>query len=140
MPQLDFIIIFPQIFLIVDNFLFDLYNTYLFFFLPIFVKTLKARKRIILENSMLLVSTQNKFISKQAYLNNLLNKNFYLIKSILETELGSIFSSKNILDLNSVDIKLVKVIYNTTLYYDLNILDSVPLSPKFSFLNFKDKF
>nr|WDA66148.1 ATP synthase F0 subunit 8 [Lithothamnion corallioides] len=137
MPQLDLIIIFPQIFWLLLIF-FCTYTILVHFFLPIFVKSLKARKRIILENSALLLNTQKKFDLRQVFLNNLLNKNFYLVKSILETEISNIFSPKNKFDLNLLDIKIAKVLYYNTLYYDTNILDSVPLNPKFSYLNFKE--
>lgn len=136
MPQLDFTIILPQIFWLLLAFFF-VYTVLVYFFLPIFIKSLKVRKYIVLENSLLLEKTQNKFFLKQAYLNDLLNKNFHLIKSILETEILNIFSSKNKFNLNSIDTKIVKVIYYITLYHNTSILDSISLSPKFSFLKFK---
>lgn len=137
MPQLDFVIIFPQVFWLFTIF-FLVYTIIVYFFLPIFVKSLKARKRIVLENSSLLLNTQSNFALKQVRLNDLLNKNFYLIKSTLEVEVFNVFFSKNKLDLNYVDTKIVKAVHDIVLYYDVNILDSIPLSPKFSSISFKE--
>lgn len=137
MPQLDFSIIFPQVFYLFVTF-FLVYTILVYFFLPIFIKSLKSRKRIVLENSKLLISTQNNFVTKQVYLNTILNKNFCLLKLTLETKILNIFFFKGSLDLNYVDIKLIKALYNIVLYYDMSVLDSVSLSPKFSFLSFKE--
>nr|UVF63021.1 ATP synthase F0 subunit 8 [Synarthrophyton patena] len=137
MPQLDFIIIFPQIFWLLIVFLFT-YIILSHFFLPIFIKTLKSRKYIILENTKILIKTQNKFNLKQTQLSFLLNRNFKLIKVMLETEIFSLFSEDSNIDLNLVNIKLIEALYYNILYYNSNVLDSIPLKLRLSHLKFNN--
>lgn len=137
MPQLDLIIVFPQIFWLLLIF-FLTYTIFTHFFLPLFVKSLKARKRIVLKNVELLTYTQKNLDLKKTQLNTLLNQNFDLIKSLLETELFNLFNKELIFDLSALDTKVVKVLYHNILYYDTNLLDSISLSPKFLTLTFKN--
>lgn len=131
MPQLDLIIVFPQIFWLLTIF-FLTYTVIVHFFLPLFVKSLKVRQRIIAKNTEIVIFTQKKFEEKQSKLNTVVNKNFYLIKLLLETEINSILSKELLLDLKTLDTKVIEALYYNTLYYDLNILSSIPLRPKFS--------
>lgn len=136
MPQLDLIIVFPQIFWLFITF-FLTYTIIIHFFLPLFIKSIKVRKCIVIENNKLLANTQKKIDIKQKELNHLINKNFYLIKLLLEMEIKKLFSENLMLDLNGVDIKMFKALYYNTIYYNINVLDSVLLSPKFSNLRFE---
>nr|WDA66140.1 ATP synthase F0 subunit 8 [Phymatolithon calcareum] len=131
MPQLDFIIVFPQIFWLLLTFFFT-YTTIICFFLPLFVKFLKTRKHIVIENTKLLLLTQKKIDTKQLQLSTTINQNFYLVKLFLETEIINLFSKDLALELNSIDTKVIEVLYYNTIYYDTNILDSIPLNPKFN--------
>ena len=135
MPQLDFIIVFPQIFWLLVVF-FSSYVILVHFFLPLFVKSLKVRRLIILENTKLLSLTQEKFYLKQNNLVLLLNKNFYLIKFMLESEVSTLFLQKAETDLNFLDSKIVEVLYYNILYNDVSVLSSIPLRSKFSYLKF----
>lgn len=135
MPQLDFIIIFPQIFWLIVVFFFT-YAILIHFFLPIFLKSLKIRKYILVENSKVLTSTQFKFDSKQRQLNLILNANFNKIKVMLEAEFFALFSDKSTFDLNSIDTKIVEALYYNILYHDLEVLDSITLNSTLSYVKF----
>lgn len=130
MPQLDFVIAFPQIFwLIVIFFLF--YTIIVHFFLPNFIKILRSRKQIVLENTKMLFSMKNKFNSKQILLNQTLETNFIKIRVLLENEISQFFSTKDLFELTSVNTKVALVLYYNILYYDINVLNSVSLKPNF---------
>lgn len=135
MPQLDFIIIFPQIFWLVIIFFFT-YAILIHFFLPVFLKSLKTRKYIITENSRILTVTQDKFNSKQKQINSILNANFTKIKLMLELEFFNLFTNNTNLDLNSIDTKIVEALYYNVLYHDYEILNSITLNPTLSYLKF----
>ncbi len=107
-------------------------------FLHVFIKSSKARKLIILENTILLLDLQRQFNLEPISLSNLIKRNFCLLKSTLDTEVLTILSSRSQIDLASIDMKIVEVLKYNTLYYDVNILDSVPLSPQFSCLSYKE--
>ncbi len=130
MPQLDFIIAFPQIFWLVVIF-FSLYTILVHFFLPTFIKLLKSRKQIVLENSQLLISLQKNFDLKQKNLNKLMEKNFLIIKEMLEKEIFNFFSGSFSINLVEVDKKIAKTLYCNLLYYDSNILEAISIKPKF---------
>jgi len=130
MPQLDFVIAFPQIFwLIVIFFMF--YTIVVHFFLPNFIKILKSRKQIVLENSKTLVELENRFNSKQLLLSGTLETNFIKIRILLEKDISQFFSTKNLFDLTLVDTKIAMALYYNILYYDTNVLESILLKPNF---------
>lgn len=134
MPQLDFIIFFPQVFWLIILFLF-LYVIVIHFFLPFFIKILKSRKYILKKNTELLLKNQLEFKVKQSKMNILLNKNFKKTKKIFEHQIFILFFLNSKFDWNLVDRKVVKVLYYNILYYDINVLKSIPL--KLKFLNIK---
>lgn len=130
MPQLDFVISFPQIFwLIVIFFMF--YTVVVHFFLPNFIKILKSRKQIVLENSKTLIELENKFNSKQLLLNRTLETNFIKIRILLEKDISQFFSTKNLFDSTLVNVKISTALYYNILYYDTNVLESIFLKPTF---------
>lgn len=130
MPQLDFIIAFPQIFWLVLTF-FGLYTFLVHFFLPNFIKLLKARKQIVTENNNTLLKLQNSFDSKQKSLNKTLENNFINIKIMLEKEISSSFTELNSFDLKLADKKIANALYQNVIYYDTNVLESIPIKPSF---------
>nr|YP_009138141.1 ATP synthase F0 subunit 8 [Calliarthron tuberculosum]AKG26271.1 ATP synthase F0 subunit 8 [Calliarthron tuberculosum] len=138
MPQLDFTIAFPQIFSLFFTF-FLLYGTITHFFLPIFVKSLKTRKNIIIENNNLMDNLRTKLLLKQNFVTSLLIKNILNIKQVLVNNILPVYIINSSFDFSSVNHKLAKALYHNTVYYDINILDSIILKPKFLNLkNFKD--
>lgn len=128
MPQLDFTPAFPQIFWLILIF-FSFYTIIVHFFLPNFIKLTKSRKLVVLENNKILLTIQNKFNLKQKFLNENLNRDFEKIKIMLEKQISTFFSTTNFYDLNSIDIKISKTLYENTLYYDTNVLKTIPLKP-----------
>lgn len=134
MPQLDFTIVFSQIFWLILIF-FILYIFVTHYFLPFFIKNIKSRKKILEINTNLILDLRLKLNLKHKNLEYVLVKNLECIKIMLQKKIYPFFNyySKNNLIL--VDEKLAKIIYYNTIYFDENIFNSVLLKPLF--LNFK---
>lgn len=130
MPQLDFTIAFPQIFWLVIIF-FSLYIFLVHFFLPSFIKSLKTRKHVITENLKRLLKLEIKFNSKQSSLNQILENNFLKIKVLLEKNVSIFFKTSYLFDLELVDKKISKALYNNVIYYNTNVIESIPIKPVF---------
>nr|YP_009660510.1 ATP synthase F0 subunit 8 [Corallina chilensis]QCS25458.1 ATP synthase F0 subunit 8 [Corallina chilensis] len=130
MPQLDFTIAFPQIFWLFFSFFF-LYSIIAHVFLPVFVKSLKVRKKIVVMNNESFNYLQKQLHLKQTSLANLLNKNIIEIRTSFEKNILPTFTTHATFDFDLINQKLAKVLYYNTLYCDLNVLDSIPLKPKF---------
>ena len=130
MPQLDFIIAFPQIFWLVIIF-FSLYTVLVHFFLPRFIKLLKARKQIVFENSLTLETLEKNFTLKQMNLNKIMENNLLKVKEMLEKEISNFFVNVFCIELKEVDKKIAKALYCNLLYYDSTILEAVSVKPKF---------
>nr|YP_011017677.1 ATP synthase F0 subunit 8 [Centroceras gasparrinii]WQF69500.1 ATP synthase F0 subunit 8 [Centroceras gasparrinii] len=134
MPQLDFVIIFPQIFWLCVCFAL-FYFILTFILLPNFLKALKIRRFILeknLQNFESIINLNNKSEGKKA---NLLNKNLLRLSS----NFLNLSRKLSHLSLNSqiIDIKIAKAILNLFLYCDHNILNNILFYPKN--LNFKPK-
>nr|YP_009348188.1 ATP synthase F0 subunit 8 [Corallina officinalis]APX55298.1 ATP synthase F0 subunit 8 [Corallina officinalis]QJF58169.1 ATP synthase F0 subunit 8 [Corallina officinalis]QJF58215.1 ATP synthase F0 subunit 8 [Corallina officinalis] len=139
MPQLDFTIAFPQIFWLFLSF-FLLYSIIVHVFLPIFVKSFKARKKLVIANNESFNHLQKQLHLKQTSLITLLNQNIIKIRTTFEKNILPTFTSDTTFDFDLINQKLAKVLYYNTLYCDLNVLDSIPLKPKFLNLrSFNDK-
>ena len=130
MPQLDFTTTFPQIFWLIITF-FSLYTILTHFFLPNFIKSLKARKQILVENADYFNYLQSMFDNKQKNLNKIIESNFLSIREMLENKLFLYFQETILVDLKLSDKKIAKALYNSILYYNLHTLDSVPIKPTF---------
>jgi Na+-driven multidrug efflux pump len=133
MPQLDFNTTFPQIFWLITIFFF-VYTSLVHFFLPSFIKLLKSRKNIILNNEKELSTLQNNFLEKQFFRKKLVQNNFSKLKNVLEKEFP-LFLTSTSMDFTPSDIKIASALYYNTLYYDTTILNSIHLKP--NFLNLK---
>nr|YP_009325918.1 ATP synthase F0 subunit 8 [Vertebrata lanosa]APC24959.1 ATP synthase F0 subunit 8 [Vertebrata lanosa] len=82
MPQLDILIILPQIFWFIIFFsIFYFILTY--YFLPIFLKTINSRKYFLENNKILENKLVNEVFNKRKLVSKELNLNFIKIKSIL---------------------------------------------------------
>lgn len=139
MPQLDFTIAFPQIFWLFLSF-FLLYSIIVHVFLPIFVKSFKAWKKLVIANNESFNHLQKQLHLKQTSLITLLNQNIIKIRTTFEKNILPTFTSDTTFDFDLINQKLAKVLYYNTLYCDLNVLDSIPLKPKFLNLrSFNDK-
>lgn len=123
MPQLDYIIIFPQIFWLFISFTF-LYIILTHFFLPKFLKFLKARKLIINENSSETFTAINKFNEKQILLKNLILTENTILNDFI------FLNVKSQLDTHLIDEKIAIALINITLYCDIQLLNLIFFYPK----------
>nr|YP_010027354.1 ATP synthase F0 subunit 8 [Sarcopeltis skottsbergii]QOS04475.1 ATP synthase F0 subunit 8 [Sarcopeltis skottsbergii] len=135
MPQLDRIIVFPQIFWLFVIFV-STYVILTHFFLPKFVKSLKSRKLIIEANNVELSALTSKIVSKQLLLKQLLLNNLMIIDDSLNCELSI---SDNLLKLNlhKVDEKMGIAAFNASLYCDVHLFNCISFYPKFLNNTFK---
>ena len=132
MPQLDILIVLPQIFwLIIIFILFYFILTY--YFLPIFLKTIKSRKKLSNYNQ-----TINSNLIKDILLNrkNVLSDlyvNFNTIKSIVFIKLINIkfqFKQKPFKQKYSKLTNIIfKAVNNSIFYCNLNLLSSLKFYP-----------
>nr|YP_010620230.1 ATP synthase F0 subunit 8 [Dictyomenia sonderi]WAX04266.1 ATP synthase F0 subunit 8 [Dictyomenia sonderi] len=86
MPQLDFLIILPQIFWLIICFTL-FYFTLSYLFLPFFLKTIKARINFIKNNQLLETQLNQIVFEKQQSLFKNLNTALNKIRSVLFTKL-----------------------------------------------------
>ena len=126
MPQLDFTIASSQIFWSITIFFF-LYTTLAHFFLPIFIKVIKTRKKILLENNSKLKELKNSFIKKQNSFNQIVNLNLISIKILIEKEILLFFKIFSLIDLKFLDKNVASVLYFNSIAYDTNVLKLVPI-------------
>ena len=129
MPQLDRIIIFPQIFWLFLIFtLFYIVLTH--FFLPKFLTSLRARRDITNYNEFQTSRSLKRLIEIQLKLKNLLLKDLLEIRRVF-TE-NSTFSSFNMIKLNTqqADELVSDTIKNSVLFCNFQILDSVDIHLK----------
>ena len=123
MPQLDKIIIFPQLFWLFFILAF-FYFILSYFFLPKFLFALKSRK-IVLDNFQLLNLLSNRNKLSQKRLTKLITNtksNFFKIESI---------TKKDFTNFDEVDKHFLILIENSCLYCNNALLKSIPLFPKF---------
>lgn len=135
MPQLDRIIIFPQIFWLVVIFTLT-YAILTHFFLPKFVKSLKSRKQIVELNSQELLNLVSQIETRQFLVKQFLVKNLATIESSLSSEF---LIQVNLTQPSTykIDSKVGIAILNVSLYCDTNLCDRIFFYPKFLNSKFK---
>ena len=82
MPQLDFLIILPQIFWLIIFFIF-FHFVLTYFFLPFFLRTILLRHKFIEQNQVLELRLLNEVLKKRQYIFKKLNFTFAQMNSIL---------------------------------------------------------
>ena len=127
MPQLDRIIISPQVF-----WLFIVFSTFYIvsthFFLPKFLKALKSRKGIIKTNEMEVLLLTKKSIANQTELKSLLLTHLNKLKEIFsKSSILSISNTKN-LNTKEIDELIGLIIKNSTLFCNYQILNSISIN------------
>nr|AHX02489.1 ATP synthase F0 subunit 8 [Riquetophycus sp. HSY-2014a] len=137
MPQLDRIIIFSQIFWLFIIFT-SLYAILTHFFLPKFLKSLKARKQIIEVNDKEIIILNNKFNEQQILVEQTIIKNLNLIEDFIKNELEFSKTNKLKSSIQLIDERIADISLNSLLYCDTQLLNSISLFPKS--LNLKYKF
>lgn len=134
MPQLDLTIIFSQIFWLFLLFII-FYSILLHFFLPKFLISIQARKRIVYTNSNKCLILQMQLTERQKLLQNKLILKLNYIRSrihslwILDQSFFCLSNS------NDLDKKISQVLFNLANYYSLPVLESIFLFP--TYLNLK---
>jgi len=86
MPQLDFLIVFPQIFWLIFFFIL-FYFILSYFFLPFFLRTILIRTKFIKQNSLFEAHLITTFLEKQQIFFNKLNKSLIDIHSKVFSDL-----------------------------------------------------
>nr|YP_010620184.1 ATP synthase F0 subunit 8 [Gredgaria maugeana]WAX04220.1 ATP synthase F0 subunit 8 [Gredgaria maugeana] len=86
MPQLDLVIVFPQIFWLFLFFTF-FYFLLTYYFLPIFLKTIRSRKEFIKNNQLMEIHLIKEVSNKQQNMFNITNISLGNLRFILFTKL-----------------------------------------------------
>nr|YP_009317550.1 ATP synthase F0 subunit 8 [Gelidium sclerophyllum]AOX49002.1 ATP synthase F0 subunit 8 [Gelidium sclerophyllum] len=124
MPQLDRIIIFPQVFwLLVIFTMFYIILTH--FFLPRFLKALKARKEIVKINELEASLVSERSTDNQAKLRFLLLSHLSIVKKIFSMNSALNISNAKILNTQAVDELVSVMVKNSILFCNSQILDSI---------------
>nr|YP_009988332.1 ATP synthase F0 subunit 8 [Gelidiella fanii]QNM39470.1 ATP synthase F0 subunit 8 [Gelidiella fanii]QNM39493.1 ATP synthase F0 subunit 8 [Gelidiella fanii] len=129
MPQLDHIIIFSQIFWLFIVFIL-FYTTITHFFLPKFLKVLRARKLIAKVNSEKVTFIANKSSKNKIRLLGVIMKNLTTVKKILNSTSTFNTSNFNITKTNKIDELVGKTVKNSVLFCNFQILDSINVYSK----------
>lgn len=129
MPQLDFTIVFSQIFWLFAVF-FTFYTTLVHFFLPKFLMSIKSRKQIVELNVLKALATQKELTNKQNSLQKTLIISLVLIKKTLDKSWFSILKSDKNPDLILVDKKISLTAFYITQYCDIESLRLISLYPR----------
>lgn len=124
MPQLDHIIIFPQIFWLFSFFIF-FYIILVHFFLPNFLKSLKARKLIQKINTEKASFSVKKSSESKTKLTNIAFKNLNNVKEILNSDSNLSLSNFNSVKTNEIDKAIGVIAKNSILFCNYQILDSI---------------
>ena len=130
MPQLDFIIAPSQIFWSITNFL-VLYIVLTHFFLPKFIKILKTRKQILLENTNRLLNLRKQLDNKQYVFSTFVENSLTKIKILIESEISLAFKKTFFINLTESNKKVSNALYFNLVFYDSNVLKSIQVKPMF---------
>lgn len=133
MPQLDNLIILPQIFWLIVFFgLFYFILTY--YFLPLFLKTINARKYFLENNKINESKLISEVFNKRKLILKDLNLNFNRIRSVLFLK---VFNIKLDFQKNSFNLKFSKLnnklliaLNNSVLHCNFFILNTIEFYPK----------
>lgn len=129
MPQLDIIIIFPQIFWLFITFIFS-YVMLTHFFLPCFIKSIKSRNLIILSNKKMLQIVEDKTMLNKKTSIDFISKSFFNIRIEFINNIVNLMQKKLCKDFSSLDQKLIIFTYYNVLYHHRLILSKVFLYPR----------
>nr|AVK39581.1 ATP synthase F0 subunit 8 [Sheathia arcuata] len=128
MPQLDRTIIFTQIFWLFLVFA-SLYITLIYFFLPIFLRSMKARNLVVEFNNNENNIIKTDFLFIQTTIDATLNEQMQFIRTTLLKDLV-LFSNAKSVDLRSIDSLLLDSVFYTTMYNNEVILRNICLNCK----------
>lgn len=129
MPQLDFTIVFSQIFWLFIIFT-SFYTVLIHFFLPKFLISIKSRKKIAELNTLKALKIQENLVNKNALIQNELVRSLALIRNTIDNCWSSTMKSKKTSDLVLIDEKLGLMALNTTKYCNPELLKFIYLYPR----------
>nr|QVQ56649.1 ATP synthase F0 subunit 8 [Erythrocystis saccata] len=133
MPQLDILIILPQIFWFIIFFII-FYYTLTYYFLPFFLQTINARKYFLQNNKIIENRLITEIIEKRKLMLNELNSNFHKIRSVLFLKLFHTkfnFQTKKFNNyFSKLNTKICIAVNNSILYCNPTILDIFEFYPK----------
>ena len=124
MPQLDFIIVSSQIFWLITIF-FSLYTILTHFFLPNFIKVLKTRKKLLLENTNKLIDLKNHLSKKNNFFDEIINLKLSKIKILIEKEMSLFFETFVLKNSRLLNKNIANVLYFNLILYDINVLKAI---------------
>lgn len=130
MPQLDFIIASSQIFWLITTFL-VLYIVLTHFFLPNFIKILKTRRQVLLENTNKLLNLKKKLKNEQYMFDMFIEDSLTKIKILIEGDIFRSFKNTFSIDLIELNKKVSNALYFNLMLYDMNIFKSIHVKPMF---------
>ena len=99
--------------------------------MPNFVKILKTRKQVLLENTKKLLNLEKQFRDKQHMFNIFMENSLTKIKILIAGEISLSFQSSFFLDLTKLNKEVSNVLYYNLELYDINILKSISIKPMF---------
>lgn len=137
MPQLDIIIIFPQIFWFFLIFLI-FYILLIHFFLPKFLGSLKARKQLIEKNSSLISNILTKIQYEHTLIIKKLNIDLKNIKNSLyldPNKIQLVFLNYKFINPSQVNTQIIKILHKNILFCNKQVLKNIQIYP--SSLNLK---
>nr|YP_008994224.1 ATP synthase F0 subunit 8 [Rhodymenia pseudopalmata]AGO19276.1 ATP synthase F0 subunit 8 [Rhodymenia pseudopalmata] len=129
MPQLDFTIVFSQIFWLFVIFT-TFYTILTHFFLPKFLISIKSRKQIVDLNYTKVLESQKKMTDRQNLIQSNLINGLSSVRNSINSSWFSILKTNQNINLASVDERIGSVIFNTTKYCGAELLSYIFLYPK----------
>lgn len=133
MPQLDFLIILPQIFWLILFFSLT-YFSLTYFFLPLFLKTLNSRKYFLKINKNKETSLINDIINNRSLVFKNLSSNFDQLKSILFFRLLHLkfqfYKKPYSHQFSKLNNKIFKATVNSILYCNFTVLQKIKIYPR----------
>lgn len=135
MPQLDFLIILPQIFWFILSFTF-FYFILTYYFLPIFLKTINSRREFIKFNKNSESRLDNEILLKRQFILKKFTSDLSEIKSVIFLNLLKFKSTKPFkLQSSKLNAKISTALNKSVIYCNLDLINLIKFYP--SLLNKK---
>lgn len=132
MPQLDFLIILPQIFWLIITFTL-FYFVFTYYFLPLFLKAINSRKEFLKFNKNIEIQLSDEVFKKRQFVLKELSLNLSNIRSILFSNLIHLkfdFQQKPFkLQYNKLNLKVLIAINKSVFYCNPNLINLLKFYP-----------
>lgn len=137
MPQLDLVILFSQIFWLAFSFIL-LYIVVLYYFLPLFLKSIKSRILLLEYNVSKANYFQNSFSERSELLKKLVYNSLQSVKNTTLTMLSKPSNVEFVSIQQAMDKLVGRALWNIVLYCNLNLLKNINFRPRiYSYSNNK---